>query len=76
MSALAWILLLIIVAAALVVVAGVFYQRATNEVSLVKTGVGGRKVVIDGGTLGLPHNSATSESPGSSSGEEAFSAAW
>ncbi len=55
MSALAWIILLIIIAAALVVVAGVFYQRATNEVSLVKTGVGGRKVVIDGGTLAVPY---------------------
>jgi len=31
-----------------------FYQRATNEVALVRTGLGGRRVVIDGGTLVIP----------------------
>jgi uncharacterized membrane protein YqiK len=30
------------------------YQRSTREVSLVKTGTGGRKVIIDGGTLVIP----------------------
>ena len=30
------------------------YQRATREVSLVKTGSGGLKVVMDGGTLVIP----------------------
>lgn len=55
MSALAWIILLIAIVAVLVVLAAWFYERATNEVSLVKTGVGGRKVVIDGGTLAIPY---------------------
>lgn len=55
MSLLAWIILLVIVLAALVVLAAVFYVRATNEVSLVKTGVGGRKVIADGGTIALPY---------------------
>jgi uncharacterized membrane protein YqiK len=55
MSALAWIILLIAIAAILVVLAAWFYERATNEVSLVKTGVGGRRVVIDGGTLAIPY---------------------
>ncbi|MEM9474149.1 MAG: flotillin domain-containing protein [Pseudomonadota bacterium] len=55
MTALGWIILLIVVAAALIVLAAWFYERATNEVSLVKTGVGGRKVVIDGGTLAVPY---------------------
>jgi len=54
MSALAWIILLIVVAAGVIALAAWFYERATNEVSLVKTGIGGRKVVIDGGTLALP----------------------
>ena len=27
------------------------YVRSTREVSLVKTGTGGRQVIIDGGTL-------------------------
>jgi uncharacterized membrane protein YqiK len=55
MSALGWIIILIIIAAALIVLAALFYQRATNEVSLVRTGIGGRQVVIDGGTLAIPY---------------------
>ena len=42
---------------ALLVVALAFsrmYKRSTREVSLVKTGTGGRKVIIDGGTLVIP----------------------
>jgi len=55
MSALAWIILLLIVLAVVVVLAASFYQRASNEVALVKTGIGGRKVIIDGGTLAVPY---------------------
>ena len=55
MSALGWIIVLIVIAAALVVLAAWFYERATNEVALVKTGIGGRRVIIDGGTLALPY---------------------
>jgi uncharacterized membrane protein YqiK len=54
MTALGWIILLLVIAAALIALAAWFYERATNEVSLVRTGIGGRKVVIDGGTLALP----------------------
>jgi len=38
----------------LIALAAWFYERATHEVSLVRTGIGGRKVVIDGGTLAVP----------------------
>ena len=55
MSALAWIILLIVVLAILVALFAWFYERATNEVSLVRTGIGGRRVVIDGGVLALPY---------------------
>ncbi|MDX5383040.1 MAG: flotillin [Rhodobacterales bacterium] len=55
MSAMGWIIVLIVIAAALIALAAWFYQRATNEVALVKTGIGGRRVVIDGGTLALPY---------------------
>ncbi len=55
MSALAWIILVLVIVAVVVVLAAWFYQRATNEVALIKTGVGGRKVVIDGGTLAIPY---------------------
>lgn len=44
----------IVVLAAAIALAAVFYERATNAVSLVRTGIGGRKVVIDGGMLALP----------------------
>ena len=30
------------------------YRRATREVSLVKTGAGGKKVIMDGGTIVVP----------------------
>ncbi|MEO0567598.1 MAG: flotillin domain-containing protein [Pseudomonadota bacterium] len=35
-------------------VLGRLYRRATREVSLVKTGAGGKKVVMDGGTVVVP----------------------
>ena len=35
-------------------VLGRLYKRATREVSLVKTGAGGKKVVMDGGTIVVP----------------------
>ena len=54
MSALAWIIIILIVAAILIALAASFYQRATNEVALLRTGLGGRRVVIDGGTLAIP----------------------
>ncbi|MEO0959803.1 MAG: SPFH domain-containing protein, partial [Pseudomonadota bacterium] len=30
------------------------YRRSTREVSLVKTGAGGRRVIMDGGTIVIP----------------------
>ncbi len=54
MSGLAWIIIILIVAAVFIALAATFYQRATNEVALVRTGLGGRQVVIDGGTLAIP----------------------
>ena len=32
-----------------------FYERATREVSLIRTGIGGRKVVMDGGVIVIPY---------------------
>jgi uncharacterized membrane protein YqiK len=54
MSALAWIIVILIAAAIIIALAASFYQRATNDVALVRTGLGGRRVVIDGGTLAIP----------------------
>jgi uncharacterized membrane protein YqiK len=55
MTVLAWIILFLVILAVLVALAASFYQRASNEVALVKTGIGGRKVVIDGGTIAIPY---------------------
>lgn len=55
MSALAWIILAVIIVALAVVLAAWLYERATNEVALVRTGIGGRRVIIDGGTLAIPY---------------------
>ena len=55
MSPMAWTILAIAVVAALIAIVAWLYERSTNEVALVRTGVGGRKVVIDGGALALPH---------------------
>ena len=55
MSATSIILLAIVIIAILVVVAAWLYERASREVSLVRTGLGGRKVVLDGGVIVLPY---------------------
>lgn len=50
-----WIILILVVLAAIIALAAWWYERATNEVSLLRTGVGGRRVVIDGGVLAIPY---------------------
>jgi len=50
-----WTIAIIIALAVIVVVLAWFFERGTREVSLVRTGVGGRKVVMDGGTIALPY---------------------
>ncbi len=55
MSALAWFIIILLGAAIIIALAAAFYRRATNEVALVRTGLGGRRVVIDGGTLAIPY---------------------
>jgi len=55
MSVTSIILLAIITVVVLVVVAAWLYERASREVSLVRTGLGGRKVVLDGGVIVLPY---------------------
>lgn len=49
------LILAVIIVAAVVVVFAVFYKRSTREVSLIRTGIGGRKVVMDGGTIVFPY---------------------
>ena len=48
---LVWILVVVVVAICIAAILAKFYERATREVSFVRTGIGGRKVVIDGGAF-------------------------
>ncbi len=58
MTTTGWVFLIIGVLAALVfllwLVLGRFYKRSTKETAFVRTGFGGQKVVMNGGTLVLP----------------------
>jgi uncharacterized membrane protein YqiK len=54
-SAFTWTLIVLVALAIVIVVLARFTERATRETSLVKTGVGGRKVVMDGGTIAIPY---------------------
>jgi len=53
------IILLVVVAIILllilIVLLATFYERSTREFSLIRTGLGGRKVVMDGGVVVLPY---------------------
>ena len=55
MNLTAWIILLLLIIIVLVVLLAWFYRRATNEVALVRTGAGGRRVMIDGGVIAVPY---------------------
>ena len=55
MGALGWIILVVVILAIFIGLAAWFYERATNEVSLVRTGLGGRQVAIDGAVLAIPY---------------------
>jgi uncharacterized membrane protein YqiK len=55
MTATAWIVTGLVVLAVAVIVYGALYQRATRETSLVRTGIGGRSIVMDGGTMVIPY---------------------
>jgi uncharacterized membrane protein YqiK len=54
-SAILWTLLVLVILAVVIVVLARFYVRGTRETSLVKTGVGGRRVVMDGGVIAIPY---------------------
>ncbi len=50
-----FLIIAIIIIAIIVVLAAYFYRRSTRETSLIRTGVGGRKVIMDGGILAIPY---------------------
>ena len=48
------IVLLIVAAILIILFMSRYYRKATREISVVRTGQGGQKVVLDGGCLALP----------------------
>jgi flotillin len=48
------IVLLVIAAILIILFLSRYYRKATREISVVRTGQGGQKVVLDGGCLALP----------------------
>ena len=50
-----WAVAALIVLAILIILFATFYKRSTREYSLIRTGLGGRKVVMDGGVLVVPY---------------------
>ncbi len=54
-STIGWLIFAGLVLAIVIVVLARFYKRATREMSLIKTGFGGRKVIKDGGTIAIPY---------------------
>jgi len=50
-----WVIVIVVALAILIALAASFYVRATREISIVRTGIGGRRVVMDGGVLAIPY---------------------
>lgn len=55
MSLAAFSILIIICLAVIVAVLAWIYEKSSREVALVRTGLGGRKIVMDGGVIVLPY---------------------
>ncbi len=50
-----WAVVLLVILAIVIAIFASFYKRSTREYSLIRTGLGGRKVVMDGGVVVLPY---------------------
>lgn len=50
-----FVIIAIIVVAIIVVLVAYFNQRSSREVSLIRTGIGGRKVALDGSLMAIPY---------------------
>ncbi|MDO9525733.1 MAG: flotillin domain-containing protein [Gemmobacter sp.] len=55
------ILVLLVAAILLILFLNRYYRKATREISIIRTGMGGQKVVLDGGCLALPFLHKVSE---------------
>ncbi len=48
-----WLIILVIAIILAIVLLNRFYRKASREVALIRTGLGGQKIIIDGGFLAL-----------------------
>ena len=55
------VIVLLVVAVLIILFLNRYYRKATREVSLVRTGAGGQRVVLDGGCIALPFLHKVSE---------------
>ncbi|MCF7700914.1 flotillin family protein [Loktanella sp. M215] len=55
------IVVLVIAAVLIILFLSSYYRKATREISVVRTGMGGQKVVLDGGCVALPFLHKVSE---------------
>ena len=55
------LVILLVVVILIILVLNRYYRKATREVSLVRTGAGGQRVVLDGGCIALPFLHKVSE---------------
>lgn len=55
MGVMGWIILGLVVVAIAIVLIAWFFERSTNEVALLRTGMGGRRVALDSGVLAIPY---------------------
>ena len=61
MAVFATLVVAVIVAILIILFLNRYYRKATREVSLVRTGAGGQRVVLDGGCIALPFLHKVSE---------------
>ena len=53
-QALVYLIIALVVLAALAAIFAAFWRRASRETSLIRTGLGGRRVAVDGGVVAIP----------------------
>ncbi|MBP11674.1 MAG: flotillin [Acidiferrobacteraceae bacterium] len=56
-----WLIVLIVTLVVIIILLNRFYRKASREVALIRTGLGGQKIITDGGFLALPFLHRVSE---------------
>ena len=56
-----WLVILVVVIILAIVLLNRFYRKASREVALIRTGLGGQRIITDGGFMVLPFLHRVSE---------------